>query len=198
MHDEPLPAMLFPSPSNELIQQASADAPRGQLWSWMHALPQTIQQCLSRWQIEWTGESQLKQGYLGYVLPCRCQDGTPAVLKLSPDAHGAQEQAIALSAWAGPVPPLCWPSLSRRMGKPYEAQTSGLDFTENLVSLLVDIASIKKRAQTSSNEQEFFLQQKEKLFRNAISLLLLAKEPIRIRHLYEMIVTSPVHRTDPK
>src|SRR5260221_2287762 len=101
MHDEPLPAMPFRSPSNELIQQASADAPRGQLWSWMHALPQTIQQCLSRWQIEWTGESQLKQGSLGYVLPCRCQDGTPAVLKLSPDAHGAQEQAIALSAWAG-------------------------------------------------------------------------------------------------
>src|ERR1700730_13190445 len=33
----------------------------------------------------------------------------------------------------------------------YEAQTSGLDFMENLVSLLVDIASIKKRAQTSSN-----------------------------------------------
>jgi hypothetical protein len=31
MHEEPLPAMLLPSPSNELIQRASADAPRGQL-----------------------------------------------------------------------------------------------------------------------------------------------------------------------
>jgi hypothetical protein len=37
----------------------------------------------------------------GYVLPCRRQDGTAAILKLSPDAHGAQEQATALSAWAG-------------------------------------------------------------------------------------------------
>jgi Aminoglycoside/hydroxyurea antibiotic resistance kinase len=100
MHDEPLPAMLFPSPSNELMQQASADAPRGQLWSWMQALPRTIQQCLSRWQIEWTGES-LKQGYFGYVLPCRCQDGTHAILKLSPLAQEAQEQVIALSGWTG-------------------------------------------------------------------------------------------------
>jgi hypothetical protein len=38
--------------------------------------------------------------YLGYVLPCRCQDGTAAILKLSRDTHGAEEQAIALSAWA--------------------------------------------------------------------------------------------------
>jgi hypothetical protein len=59
----------------------------------------------------------------------------------------------------------------------YEAQTSGLDFIENLVSLLVDLASIKKRAQTSSNEQEFWLPQKEKLLRNSISLLILAKNP---------------------
>jgi streptomycin 6-kinase len=100
MHEEPLPAMLFPSPSNELIQRASANAPRGQLWSWMQALPQTIQQCLSRWQIGWTGES-LKQGYFGYVLPCRCQDGTQTILKLSPLAQEAQEQVIALSGWAG-------------------------------------------------------------------------------------------------
>jgi hypothetical protein len=66
----------------------------------MQALPHTIQQCLSRWQIEWTGES-LKQGYFGYVLPCQCQDGTPAILKLSPLAQEAQAQVIALSAWAG-------------------------------------------------------------------------------------------------
>jgi len=54
---------------------------------------------LSRWQIKWTGES-LKQGYFGYVLPCRCQDGTHAILKLSPLAQEVQEQVIA-SAWAG-------------------------------------------------------------------------------------------------
>jgi streptomycin 6-kinase len=66
----------------------------------MLALPKTIQHYLSLWQLEWTGES-LRQGYLGYVLPCRRQDGIAAILKLSPDTHGAKEQAIALSAWAG-------------------------------------------------------------------------------------------------
>ena len=98
--------MIFPPPSRALLQQARADAPRGKRWTWMQALPQMIQQCLSRWQIKWTGES-LKQGYFGYVLPCRCQDGTHAILKLSPLAQEAQEQVIALSAWAdGGVPRL--------------------------------------------------------------------------------------------
>jgi TraM recognition site of TraD and TraG len=73
----------------------------------------------------------------------------------------------------------------------YESKTSGLDFVENLVSLLTDIASVKKRNQTSSNEQEYWLPQKEKLLRNAISLLLLAKEPITMRNLYEIIITAP-------
>jgi hypothetical protein len=100
MDNDPLPAMLFPLPSGTLLRQARADAPRGKMWTWLQALPQTIQQCLSRWQIEWTGES-LKQGYFGYVLPCGCQDGTHAILKLSPLAQEAQAQAIALSAWAG-------------------------------------------------------------------------------------------------
>jgi streptomycin 6-kinase len=100
MHDEPLSAMRFPRPSIVLLQQADVGAPDSKLWSWMQALPHTIQQCLSRWQIEWTGES-LKQGYFGYVLPCRCKDGTAAILKLSPLAQEAQAQAIALSAWAG-------------------------------------------------------------------------------------------------
>ena len=66
----------------------------------MKALPQLIQLYLSRWHIQWTGES-LKQGYFSYVLPCRCQDGTHAILKLSPLAREAQEQVIALSAWEG-------------------------------------------------------------------------------------------------
>ena len=74
MDNDPLPAMLFPLPSGTLLRQARAEAPRGKVWTWLQALPQTIQQCLSRWQIEWTGES-LKQGYFGYVLPCRCKDG---------------------------------------------------------------------------------------------------------------------------
>jgi len=83
-------AMPLPSPSKELIQQVSASAPRDPLRSWMKALPQLIQLYLSRWHIQWTGES-LKQGYFSYVLPCRCQDGTHAILKLSPLAREAQE-----------------------------------------------------------------------------------------------------------
>jgi streptomycin 6-kinase len=66
----------------------------------MYALPKRIQYYLNLWQAEWTGES-LRQGYLGYVLPCRRQDGSAAILKLSPDTRGAEEQATALSAWAG-------------------------------------------------------------------------------------------------
>jgi len=100
MNNESLPAMPFPSPSSTLLEQAGADAPSGQLRTWMHALPKTIQNYLNQWQAEWTGES-LKQGYFGYVLPCRCQDGTSAILKLSPFVHEAKEQAVALSGWAG-------------------------------------------------------------------------------------------------
>src|SRR5258708_37638431 len=100
MDNQLLLAMRFPPPSTTLIQQASADAPRGKLWTWIQALPKTIEQRLSRWQIEWTGES-LKQGYFSHVFPCRCQDGTQAILKLSPLGREAQEQGFALSGWAG-------------------------------------------------------------------------------------------------
>src|SRR5271155_4412632 len=73
----------------------------------------------------------------------------------------------------------------------YEAQTSGVDFAENLVTLLVDIASIQKRTEASGSEAHFWLPQKKKLLRNAITLLLLAKTPIQLRTLYEMIVSAP-------
>src|SRR5215471_12190149 len=66
MREESLPGMPFPCPSSTLLKQAGADAPSGQLRTWMHALPKTIQHYLSQWRAEWTGES-LKQGYLGYV-----------------------------------------------------------------------------------------------------------------------------------
>ena len=100
MDEESLSEMPFPPPSSTLLAQARADALHGQLWLWVQELPKTIRHYLSGWQIKWTGES-LRQGYLGYVLPCRCRDGTAAILKLSPDAHGTEEQATALSAWAG-------------------------------------------------------------------------------------------------
>ena len=48
MHDELLPAMPFPPPSSTLLEQAAAEESSGQLRSWMHALPKTIQHYLSR------------------------------------------------------------------------------------------------------------------------------------------------------
>lgn len=73
----------------------------------------------------------------------------------------------------------------------FEAQTSGLDFAENIVTLLVDVASIHMRAEVGGAEAHFWLPQKKKLLRNAITLLLLASEPIQLRSLYEMIVSAP-------
>jgi type IV secretory pathway TraG/TraD family ATPase VirD4 len=73
----------------------------------------------------------------------------------------------------------------------YEAESSGLDFAENLVTLLVDIASIQKRTEPTGSEAHFWLPQKKKLLRNAITLLLLAQAPIQLRTLYEMIVSAP-------
>jgi hypothetical protein len=71
--DDLLPAMPFPPPSNTLLEQAGTDTSSNELCSWMRALPNRIRHCLSLWKLEWTGES-LKQGYVGYVLPCRCQE----------------------------------------------------------------------------------------------------------------------------
>jgi hypothetical protein len=73
----------------------------------------------------------------------------------------------------------------------YEAHSSGLDLAENLVTLLVDIASIQKRTEPTGSEAHFWLPQKKKLLRNAIMLLLLAGEPIQLRTLYDMIVSAP-------
>jgi type IV secretory pathway TraG/TraD family ATPase VirD4 len=73
----------------------------------------------------------------------------------------------------------------------YEAKSSGLDFVENLISLLIDVASIKRRAETSSPEAVYWREQKQMLLRNAITLLLLAGEPIKLRTLHKMIVTAP-------
>jgi TraM recognition site of TraD and TraG len=73
----------------------------------------------------------------------------------------------------------------------YEALGSGLDFVENLVTLLVDIASIQKRTEASGSEAHFWLPQKKKLIRNAIQLLLMAERPIQLRTLYAMIVSAP-------
>ena len=72
----------------------------------------------------------------------------------------------------------------------HESSTSNLDYVENLVNLLVDVASIKRSGDGGAN-QAFWRAEKLKLCRNAISLLLLAERPIEIRSLYDLIASSP-------
>ena len=66
----------------------------------------------------------------------------------------------------------------------YESKTSTLGFVENLVTLLCDVASIR-RSQTNGNDT-FWLAEKSKLVRNGLTLLLLAGQPIQIRSLYDV------------
>src|SRR5215469_8970346 len=73
----------------------------------------------------------------------------------------------------------------------YEARSSGVDFVENLVTLLVDVASIQRRTEATGSEAHFWLPQKKKLLRNAITLLVLAQESIQLKTLYQLIVSSP-------
>jgi hypothetical protein len=72
----------------------------------------------------------------------------------------------------------------------HEAQSSGPDLVENLVTLLIDVASIGKRTESTGSEAFFWLPQKKKLLRNAITLLQLAGEPVKLRTLYRMMVDS--------
>jgi hypothetical protein len=73
----------------------------------------------------------------------------------------------------------------------WEGQTSGIDFAENLVSLLLDVASVQRRTEATGSEAHFWLPQKKKLLRNAIGLLLMAEEPIQMRALYKMLIDAP-------
>jgi TraM recognition site of TraD and TraG len=73
----------------------------------------------------------------------------------------------------------------------YEAETSGVDFAENLVSLLCDMSSIQRRSEATGSDAHFWLPQKKKLLRNAITLLLMAGEPIQLRTLYRLITDAP-------
>lgn len=72
----------------------------------------------------------------------------------------------------------------------WEAKASGIDFVENLVTLLIDVASIQKRAESTGAEAHFWLPQKKKLLRNAITLLQMSGEPVKLRTLYRMMVDS--------
>jgi hypothetical protein len=71
-----------------------------------------------------------------------------------------------------------------------EAEISDLDFVENLVHLLVDIAGVKKSGEGTTNANYWILE-RQKLCRNAISLLLLANQPIELRSIYNLIDSAP-------
>jgi hypothetical protein len=71
----------------------------------------------------------------------------------------------------------------------HESKTSNLDYVENLVNLLVDVASIKRS--DSGGNQPFWRAEKMKLVRNTLSLLLLAELPVEIKSIYQAIASSP-------
>jgi TraM recognition site of TraD and TraG len=76
----------------------------------------------------------------------------------------------------------------------HEAETSGLAFTENLVNLLADVASIKRLNQGAN--QAFWEGERQKLCRNTLALLLLAEQPITMQSVYALIASSPRKKDD--
>jgi len=74
----------------------------------------------------------------------------------------------------------------------YEARVSGPDFVDNLVTLLMDVASIgSRRGESGVSDATYWASAKEKMLRNAITLLMLAKHPIKLRDIYRLIIDSP-------
>jgi hypothetical protein len=70
----------------------------------------------------------------------------------------------------------------------YESKTSSIGFVENLVTLMCDVASIRRSAEGGGN-QAFWIAERAKLVRNGLTLLLLAEQPIEIRSLYAAIAS---------
>lgn len=73
----------------------------------------------------------------------------------------------------------------------YEAKAHGLNFTENLVWLLTDMASLEHRAPPSGENEAFWGMQKRKMIRNAISLMQMASEEMQLRKLHDLIISAP-------
>ncbi|MFJ5984650.1 aminoglycoside phosphotransferase family protein [Lentzea sp. NPDC092896] len=71
---------------------------------WCADVPALVERVSARWGLV-PGEA-LEPGAVSVVLRCRWHDGTPAVLKLSPDAEllAAQSEMLALFASSGRVP----------------------------------------------------------------------------------------------
>ncbi|HTD16590.1 MAG TPA: TraM recognition domain-containing protein [Chthoniobacterales bacterium] len=73
----------------------------------------------------------------------------------------------------------------------HESKASELDYLEDLVTLMTDIASIFRVGQEAGSNQHFWLGERSKLVRNTLTLLLLAKEPITIKNIYEVVSSAP-------
>jgi hypothetical protein len=73
----------------------------------------------------------------------------------------------------------------------HESRTSNLGYVEDLVTLITDIASIFRVGQDGGTNQHFWLAERQKLVRNTLTLLLLAREPITIRNIYEVVSSAP-------
>jgi hypothetical protein len=76
-------------------------------------------------------------------------------------------------------------------------QGGGIDFIDNLITLLLDIVSVRHSAPFGS-EASFWLPQKRLLLRNALGLLLLAKEPLTLGALNDIMQSSPASVPDTK
>lgn len=73
----------------------------------------------------------------------------------------------------------------------WEAQKSDPDFVENIVHLLSDVASIRKKRVLVASEVPFWGEQRDKLLRNAISLLMLVGEPVTLSGIYQIVASAP-------
>src|SRR5688572_6850126 len=67
--------------------------------AWIAALPQLAAACVQRWHLTVDGPPGF--GAVALVLPVRCADDTPAVLKLQPVDEETAGEPAALRAWRG-------------------------------------------------------------------------------------------------
>jgi streptomycin 6-kinase len=65
--------------------------------SWLDELPPLLTALAARWQIGL--ESVIQRGSMSVVMRCRTADGSPAVLKISPDRRRVEDEAAALACW---------------------------------------------------------------------------------------------------
>ncbi|WP_327683242.1 aminoglycoside phosphotransferase family protein [Kitasatospora sp. NBC_00458] len=66
---------------------------------WAAGLPTLADGLLERWSLRPDGPTA--HGVVGLVLPVRCEDGTPAVLKLQPVDEETAGEPLALRTWGG-------------------------------------------------------------------------------------------------